>query len=347
MDKQQIIIKINLNILFMLIISRTPFRISFFGGGTDFPEWFENNNGLTISTTINKYCNILVRYLPPFFDFKYRLRYYKTELVKNKNQIKHPTINKIIKNFYKGNKGLEVIHYADLPARSGLGASSAFSVGLLKAIYDLNKKKISNSEIADKIINLEKYELKESCGFQDQVSCSIGGFNEIYFSKKKKFDIKKSQISIVKKKLLEQSITLFFTGISRNANKIERSKINNISCNKNYFNEIYNLALEAKSTFNSKNEKDFIKDISYLMNENWKLKKSLSRNVTNNKIDDIYDFALKNGAYSGKILGAGGGGFLLFFTKNSKDKKRLIEKMSKYTYVEIKFSEDGCKSLIY
>jgi D-glycero-alpha-D-manno-heptose-7-phosphate kinase len=331
----------------MLIITKTPFRISFFGGGTDFPEWFEKNNGLTISTTINKYCNILVRYLPPFFDFNYRLRYYQTELVKNKNHIKHPTIKKIIQNYYKSNQGLEVIHYADLPARSGLGASSAFSVGLLKAIYELNKKKISNKEIADKIINLEKYELKESCGFQDQVSCSNGGFNEIYFSKKKKFNIIKSQIPLEKKKLLEQSISLFFTGISRNANNIEKNKIKNIFYNKNYFNEIYNLALEAKNIFNSNNKKDFIKDISYLMNENWKLKKSLSRNVTNRKIDDLYDFALKNGACSGKILGAGGGGFLLFFTKNLKDKKRLIEKMSKYIYVEIKFSEEGCKSFIY
>ena len=331
----------------MPILTKTPFRISFFGGGTDFPEWFEKNDGLTISTTINKYCNILVRYLPPFFDFNYRLRYYKTELTKKKNQIKHPTINKIIQKYYKDKKGLEIIHYADLPARSGLGASSAFSVGLLKAIYDLNKIQISNQELAKKIINLERYELKESCGLQDQVSCAIGGFNEIYFNKDKKFLVKKSKIVNKNKKILEDNIALFFTGISRNANKIERNKIRNISLNENYYNEIYKIALEAKKIFNSPNSSNFMNEISFLMNENWKVKKLLSKNVSSKKINEIYEYGIKNGATSGKILGAGGGGFLLFLTKNLKDKKRLIDKMKKFTYVDIKFLNEGCKSLLY
>lgn len=323
-----------------MIITRSPFRISFFGGGTDFPEWFKDNNGLVLSTSIDKYCYVILRELPPFFSFKYRLRYFKTETANKINEIKHPSIRAIIEKYHNKKCGLEIVHNADVPALSGLGASSAFTSALIKGVLKFNDKNISKINLAKACIDIEKNILKESCGFQDQYACSIGGFNSISF-KKENISIKKIDLQN-RKRDLEQLSTIFFTGISRIGNKLEKEKIKNLMLNKSYFEEIYSIALEAQKLLFQKNSTyNFINEFSNLMRENWKIKQKLAKNVSNKKIDQIYNFGIKNGACAGKILGAGGGGFVLFLSKTTSEKKKLIKKMKKLQSVNFHFENLG------
>ena len=328
-----------------MFIARVPLRVSYFGGGTDFPEWFNLNNGLVLSSTINKYCYILIRELPPFFPFKYRIRYYNTETVKTINQIKHPTVKQSLKHFYKKDDGLEIVHFSDLPSLSGLGASSAFTVGILRILFELKNKNISNYALAKSAIFIEKKILNESCGYQDQFACAVGGFNEINF-KKNKMHIKPASISNNKKKALEDNTLIFFTGVTRHANLIEKEKIKNMKLNKILYKDIYNVAKEAKKIFASNiSTVDFLCEISSLMKESWNLKKNLSLKVSNDYIDKIYQYALSNGATAGKILGAGGGGFMMLLTKSQDEKNRLISKLSKLKLVNFKFENSGCMLL--
>ena len=325
-----------------MILSKTPYRISLFGGGTDFPDWYNSHgNGLVLSTTINKYCYILLRTLPPFFSFNYRLRYFDTETVKNIKEIKHPSIKAILNQYHKPAKGgLEIVHYADLPALSGLGASSAFTNALIFLAHEHNNNKISKKHLAEKSIFIEKKILLEDCGCQDQYATSFGGFNEILF-RKKGISLNPLNFQKEKKKELEDNTVIFFTGISRKANNIEKEKVKKIQKKLDYYKAIYQIASEAKNIFYSKNNQNFLDHISELLNESWKLKKNLSNNVSNNHIDKIYNSALKNGAMAGKILGAGGGGFIMFITKNALDKKKLIKFLNKLTHVNFKFENKG------
>lgn len=208
-----------------MIISKTPFRVSFFGGGTDFPVWYKKKEGLIISSSIDKYCYILLRTLPPFFSFKYRLRYFQTELQKNIIQIKHPVIKEVLKNFNKKKNGLEICHFADVPALSGLGASSAFTISIINAIYSYNNKKITKNEIAKKAIYLEQKILKEYVGSQDQIATAFGGFNFISF-KKKKFFVNKVKIDTNILNEFQNKLVLIHTNTSRKADNIEKKKCN-------------------------------------------------------------------------------------------------------------------------
>ena len=324
-----------------MIICKIPLRISYFGGGTDFPEWFLNNKGMVISTTINKYCYMTMRYLPPFFNFKYRIRYFRTEFTKNIDQIKHPSIREVLKKYHKNINGLEIIHSSDLPSRSGLGSSSAFSVALIKGIEIMNNRKSSNISIAKKAIKLEQEILNEKVGSQDQIACAVGGFNIINFRKNIKINNYKIRSKNIK--ILEKLSTLIYVGQVRDAQKIEADKLNNINMNSKLFKIIYEIAEEAKKIIISKNNNGFIEDISSLMRESWNAKKKLSEKVSNKKIDNIYDFAISNGALSGKILGAGAGGFMLFLSKNTKEKQRLISSLDrkKIKHVNFNFEEAG------
>jgi len=324
-----------------MIIVKSPFRISYFGGGTDFPDWFNNHEkGMVLSTTIDKYCYVLLRTLPPFFSFNYRLRYYETELVKNIQSIKHPTIRSTLQKFYKEKKGLEIIHCADLPALSGLGASSAFTSSLIKAISEINKAKISKKKLAENSVFIEKEILKEAGGLQDQYATAFGGFNEITFQKRK-VAVNKLKIDEVKKKILEENTLIFFTGISRKANLIEEEKVIKLELKKNYYKEILSICKEAKKIFLNNDKSKFLSDIAKLMNISWELKKKLSSKVSNNFINETYNSGLRNGAVAGKILGAGGGGFIMFLTKNDRDKEKLIKYFKKFKYVKIKFENQG------
>ena len=303
-----------------MIICKTPFRISFFGGGTDFPSWYNLNSGAVISSTIDKYCYSTLRTLPPFFNFRYRLRYYKTELVKDLKNINHPTIREVLKRHHKKRqKGLEITHYADVPGLSGLGGSSAFTVSLLNLIYTYNNMIVSKQKLAETAINLEQNILKEKVGSQDQVACSFGGLNLINF-KKNKIKVKKLNISSNVLKFLENNLTLVYTGFPRKAHYIEKDKISLIKQKKNYYIEMIDIVNEAKSLFSSKNLNFFVNDFAKLLNQSWILKKKFSSKVSNSKIDNLFESCLSKGAIGGKILGAGGGGFCMFISKNEKEK---------------------------
>ena len=324
-----------------MIISRTPFRISFFGGGTDLPYWYNKNKGKVISTTINKYCYINLRILPPYFKYKYRLRYFKTEEVFRINQIKHPSIREIIK--YKNNNDrLEVVHQADLPAQSGLGASSSFSVGLINCIEALNGSLISKRNLANQSIFVEQEILKEDVGSQDQVAAAFGGFNTINF-RKNYYEVNPI-LNYENIKKLEDNIVLVYSGLPRNAKFIEKEKKRNFFKNQNYLNEI--LKIVTKAELKISKSKNILDDFSELMDEYWWFKKKLSSKVSNVKIDNIFKIAKKNGAVSGKVLGAGGGGFILFMVKK-KDKKNFIRRFEKYVTLSPRFENLGSQIIYF
>ena len=255
-----------------MLLAKTPLRISLFGGGTDFPQWYKNNEGLVISTTIDKYCYVLLRTLPPYFHFKYRLRYYQMELTKNINQIKHPVIKNILKLYYKQKTGIELNHFADIPGLSGLGSSSAFTVTMINLIHKFNGINLSKKDIAKLAINFEQNILKEYVGSQDQVATAYGGFNCINFSGK---EFKVNRIQFKKKRIasFENNCLLVYTGLSRYAKILEKKKINSIKNNKSYYNDIYDVAVYAKKKLNSDPNK-FLNEVPHLLNETWNLKKN-------------------------------------------------------------------------
>lgn len=325
-----------------MIISKTPYRISFFGGGTDFPGWYNQNRGLTISAAIDYYLYITSRHLPSFFkNINYKITYSKLENVKNINQIKHKVIRKYLK-YINFKKSMELHIESDLPARSGLGSSSAFIVGLNNSISSLLNISKKNYELYQEAIKFEQNILNESCGSQDQIITATGGFKKIYYSSNN-IIVKNLKISNQRKREFENSLVLFFTGFSRTASTIEKNKIKTISENHKKYQDIYDLAVSAKKIF--ENEKSNLDEIAKLMNESWMIKKKLTKNVSNIKIDNLYDYAIKNGAKGGKIIGAGNGGFFMFYV-NANKKKKLISSMKKLLYVPVKFTNEGSK-IIY
>ncbi len=298
-----------------MIITRTPFRISFFGGGTDFPEWYNKFRGKVISTSINKYCYISTRILPPFFRYNYRLRYFKDEHVSEIEKIAHPAIRETLKHL-KFKNALEVVHNADLPAQSGLGASSSFTVGFLNSMMALNHKLTSKKSLGLQAIKIEQKLIKEHVGSQDQMAAAFGGFNVINFYKNYIEVNPVTKSENVKK--LEKSIFLIFTGFQRTAQNIEKKKINKISKKEKYYHELLEIADQAEEKIYT--SKQIVTDFSKLLRKSWALKKKLDSSVSNKKINQIYNLGIKNGAYAGKILGAGGGGFMLFLIDNKKRK---------------------------
>ncbi len=326
-----------------MIISSTPFRVSLFGGGTDYPAWFKKNGGSVISFAINKYCYISIRPLPSFFDYKYRFVYSKEERVNNFNKIEHPAIKGVL-SFMKWdiNKTFELHHDGDLPARSGLGSSSSFTVGLLNALYSYNNKRFEKKKIANQAIFIEQNLLKENVGCQDQIIASYGGLNKIIFQKND-FEVKPINLTKKNTKKFEESIVLVYSGISRIADSFAKEKINSIKLKNKYFYEISNLVDEAEKKL--KNKKIDLKEIGILLNETWKLKRSISLNISNRTLDSIYNKGIKHGALGGKLLGAGGGGFIAFIIKK-ENKNNFIKKMKPLGCCSIKFDNHGSK-IIY
>ena len=325
-----------------MIISRTPFRISYFGGGTDFPDWYNYNDGKVISTTINKYCYVNTRVLPPFFKFRYRLRYYMTEEVKNVNKIKHSSIRETLKykNFLDS---LELLHIADLPAQSGLGASSSFTVGLLNCVNSMLGKIPTKRQLANEAVEIEQMKIKESVGSQDQYAAAFGGFNVITFSKDN-VQVKAVPNNLKNVKELELSTILIFTGFQRKASLVEKTKIRSISRNANYYEKIQQITNEAENLLSTSD--NIVRDYSELLKEYWFLKKKLSNNVSNSNIDKLIQYCLDSGAEGSKLLGAGNGGFLMCLVK-PKNKKKFIEKLKKKLVVPIKFENLGSQIIYY
>ncbi len=327
-----------------MIICRTPLRISLFGGGTDFKEWFEDNGGMAISTAINQYCYSTLRNLPNIHPFKYRLRYFKNEFTQSISGIKHKSIKAVLKEYAKKKDCLEIIHSADLPALSGMGSSSAFTVTLINLIYANYNKTISKGDLAKRAVFIERDVLKENVGYQDQYATAFGGFNIINFNKDK-IIVNPINTSSVSTRNLLDNMVLYYSGYQRQADKIEKQKIKKMRKNLNYYKSIQELTLEAKKIIFSK-KNDVNQELGKLMNESWKMKKKLSGLVSNNKINDLIYYGLRNGASGAKLLGAGGGGFILYLTLNKKDKNKLIRKLSAFKIVNFEVDNKGSQ-IIY
>ena len=317
-----------------MIITRTPFRMSFFGGGTDMEEYFKKNNGAVLSTTIDKYCYVNVRHLPPFFDYKTEIAYSKTERVQDINEIEHPAVRNAMKKLDMHQ--IRLTYEADLPARSGLGTSSSFAVGMLNAFYALKGKYVSKKRLADEAINLERELCNESGGWQDQIAASFGGLNRINFSNNG-YEVLPIIISPERKEKLNKNLFMFFTGFTRFSSDIQ--KINNENKNgkekkEETLKKMYELVDEAEKILTDKNRD--LDDFGRLLDYSWKLKKQTGKAVSTSNIDALYERGIKAGALGGKLLGAGGGGFLVFYAQpenHERLKQELKEDRAK-TQVE-------------
>lgn len=324
-----------------MIISKTPYRISFFGGGTDYPEWYNRNGGSVISTAINYYSYITVKNLKNFYKHKYRILYAKTEETNTIKNINHPSVKEVLK-FYRINNGLEIHHQGDLPSRSGIGSSSSFTVGLINCLINLNNIKLNNKQIALKAIEIEQKKIKETVGSQDQIACSVGGLNLIKFTKKK-IDIKKINLSKKNLKLFENHLMIIFTEIVRNSFKYSKDVVKNLKFNRNEMEEITSYVDEAYKLLNLKNFQPQI--FGELLDNYWAVKKKLSKRTSNHVIDHIYKIAINNGAYGGKLLGAGGGGFMLIFADPSTH-STIRKKLHPLVSLNCQIDFDGTK-IIY
>jgi D-glycero-alpha-D-manno-heptose-7-phosphate kinase len=325
-----------------MIITRTPFRISFFGGGTDFPVWYRDNGGAVLSTTIDKYCYISCRLLPPFFNYKHRIVYSKSECVNNIDEIQHPSVRETCR-FMNIEQGLELHHDGDLPARSGLGSSSAFTVGLLHALYGLNGRIVTKKRLALESMHIEQKMIGENVGSQDQVAVAFGGLNKISF--KGDYNIEVIPITISAQRLndLQSRLMLFFTGFTRYATDVEKEKLRNIR-GKNV--EMQGLLQMVDSAIDILNAGCDFDDFGRMLHESWMIKKSLSDQVSTSNIDAIYETALKNGALGGKLLGAGGGGFILFYVR-PEQQDRLKQELSHLLNVPFRFDSLGSQIIYY
>lgn len=319
-----------------MILVKTPFRMSFFGGGTDMPDYFNGNRGAVISTVFDKYLHLTVRHLPRFFDYTTEIVYSKIERVTKLDDINHPLVRNAMK--YLDIHEMHISYDADLPARSGLGTSSTFAVGLLNAFYHLKGKKASKRKLADDAIYVERVLCNEAGGWQDQIAVAYGGFNRIDF---KDNDYKVTPIKISKKRRqqLSDNLLLFFTGFTRFSSEIQKETKSALDDEKKrlFLDKILNLVDEAQDVLeNSKRDLD---DFGRLLDETWNLKKNLSNSISNSSIDLIYEKAKKAGALGGKLLGAGGGGFLVFYVP--KEKQEKVREAVQLMEVPFEFEDKG------
>lgn len=325
-----------------VIISRTPFRVSFFGGGTDYPAWYRENGGAVLATTIDKYCYITCRYLPPFFQYKNRIVYSKTELVKDIAEIKHPSVRETLR-FMNIDGGVEIHHDADLPARTGLGSSSSFTVGLLHALYALKGIMSTKQQLAREAIYIEQNILKENVGCQDQILAAQGGFNRIDFGGEDDFQIRPITLNDQRLELLQAHLMLFFTGFSRAASEIAGQQIKNIPQKKRELRAMHQMVGEAENILSGNND---LLEFGKLLHEGWQLKRSLSDRISTPQIDEIYDAARSEGAIGGKLLGAGGGGFMLLFAE-PEVQTRIRAKLNRFLCVPFRFDSQGTEIILY
>jgi len=325
-----------------MIINRTPFRISFFGGGTDYPVWYNKNKGAVLATSINKYCYISCRYLPPFFKHKSRIVYSLIENVKRLSEIKHPSVKACLE-FMKVKPKLEIHHDGDLPARSGIGSSSTFTVGLLHALYALKGKMPTKRQLANDAIHVEQDLIKENVGSQDQVLASFGGFNLVEFGGDNHLQVRPVTMEQNRLQAFQDHLMLFFTGLSRTASKIAEEQIKTTPYKEKELKHMYSIVGDALGVLNSDTD---ISRFGRLLHESWQLKRSLSGKISTPVIDDIYSEALSAGALGGKLLGAGGGGFILLFAKPEAQPK-IKMKLKKLLHVPFKFENLGSQIIFY
>jgi len=323
-----------------VIISRTPFRVSLFGGGSDYPKWYLQHGGAVFGFAIDKYCYLSVRPLPPFFEYRNRIVYSKVEMVDEISKIEHPAVRGVLGD--QGiDIGLEIHHDGDLPARAGLGSSSSFTVGLLHALAAMNGKETEKKVLAQEAIRIEQQVIKEHVGSQDQIWAAFGGINRIGFSKDGEFDVQPVRLPLARQEALLNHLLLFFTGFSRFAPEIAKKQIDNMDHREKHLLTMTSLVDEALSV--AKSESSPITDIGKMLHDNWQLKRELADSVSTPEINEIYDAARDAGAIGGKLLGAGGGGFMLLFVEPEKQ-AAVIEKLK--GLIRVKFGIDGVGSKI-
>lgn len=326
-----------------MIISRTPFRISFFGGGTDYPSWYLEHGGKVLGTAIDKYCYITCRELPPFFKHKHRFAYSQMETVNSIDEIQHPSVRETLR-YLKIERGLEIHHDGDIPARSGMGSSSAFTVGLLKTLNALDGKVITKENIYKEAIHIEQNLIKENVGSQDQVWAACGGLNTIEFLQSGEIIVEPLIMKEEHLRSFENKFMLFFTGLSRNSSVIAEEQIQNTHRNSNELFKMRELVDEAYKMLTSGKD-DFV-DFGKLLNETWQLKRKLSSKITTRDIDDVYEAAVDNGAVGGKLCGAGGGGFIVFYVE-PENQERVKKALSSFLHVPFKFNFSGSEIIVY
>lgn len=325
-----------------MIITKTPFRMSFFGGGTDIEDYFKENRGSVLSTTFDKYCYVNVRHLPRFFEYSTELSYSKTERVTSVDDIQHPAIREAMKMLDM--QEIRLTYEADLPARSGLGTSSSFAVGMLNAFYALKGKYADKRKLADDAIYLERVLCNEAGGWQDQIASSFGGFNRINFGADG-YEVLPVIISPERKRVLNDNLMMFFTGFTRFSSEVQ--KANNVSVSvqsKANLREMYKLVDEAENILTDKNRS--LDDFGRLLDTTWKLKKGTGSAISTSNIDKLYDKGIKAGALGGKLLGAGRGGFLVFYVQ-PENQAAVKEAMRDLMYIPFKFEEGGTRVIHY
>ncbi|MCP5496491.1 MAG: kinase [Leptospiraceae bacterium] len=326
-----------------MIISRTPHRISFFGGGTDYPSYYLNHGGKVLGAAIDKYCYLNVRNLPPFFEHKHRIVYSILENVNDFSQIQHPSVRETLKYLHFG-EGISIHHDGDIPARSGMGSSSAFTVGLIKSIYALNGQIISKDELTREAIHIEQNLIKENVGSQDQTFAAHGGLNLIEFLQNGEIVVNPVIMKMERFEQFESNFLLFFSGISRIASEVAKDQIQNTSKNESNLQTMKELVDESYAILT--NPKRNLNDFGELLNHTWKLKKTLSNKISSPEIDEMYEKAMNSGALGGKLLGAGGGGFMVFYVEE-KNKPKVIEGLKNHLHIPFKFDFEGSDIIVY
>jgi D-glycero-alpha-D-manno-heptose-7-phosphate kinase len=326
-----------------MIITRTPYRISFFGGGTDYPTWMARHGGAVVSTTIDKYCYITCRDLPPFFEHRHRLVYSLIENVRDVREFRHPPTRAVLSELGI-ETGIEIHHDGDLPARSGLGSSSAFTVGLLQAVRALQGRASSKQMLAEEAIRIEQDVLAENVGAQDQVAVAYGGFNRIDFQPDGSFAVRPVVCPPRRIAKLEARLMLFFTGVSRIASEIAAEQIANIPRREASLYRMREQVEEVTALLTDPHAD--LDDFGRLLHEGWELKKSLSERISTAGIDTVYARARAAGALGGKILGAGGGGFILFYATPER-RAAVVAALSDLVHVPFRFEREGAQVIFY
>lgn len=326
-----------------MIICRTPFRVSLFGGGTDYPPWFEKHGGAVLGFAIDKYCYISIRRLPPFFEHKHRIVYSVVENVKSVDEIKHPAVKGVLGEFDPAD-GLEIHHDGDLPARSGLGSSSSFTVGLLNSLKALNGEIISKRGLAREAIRIEHHVIHEKVGCQDQIWAAYGGLNRINFLPTGDFDVQPAVVAGERRRELQDHLLLVFTGLSRLAPVMAEKQMDNLDKSEAQLHTMQAMVGEAEALLQDTSRP--ISDIGALLHQSWQLKRELADGVSTPLVDEIYEAAMAAGASGGKLLGAGGGGFMLFIVEPSKQAK-VRNALKDLVAVKIAIDNVGSKIVVY
>ena len=325
-----------------MIISRTPFRVSFFGGGTDYPVWYREYGGAVLATTINKYCYITCRYLPPFFEHTSRIVWSEIERVNHISQIQHPAVRESLR-FLDVEQGVEIHHDGDLPAKAGLGSSSSFAVGLLHALHTLKGLPPTKRQLALEAIHVERDRLNENVGLQDQVSTAFGGFNRVEFGGADEFSVSPIALPAERLDQLQSNLMLFYTGAARNASDIAGEQIKAARQKKWELTTMYQMVDEGINLLTDNGD---LCDFGRLLHDSWQLKRSLTNLISTPEVDHIYETALKSGAIGGKLLGAGGGGFILFFVRPENSSK-VKESLNHLLHVPFGFESHGSQIIFH